>query len=191
MTRVYFVRHAQSDYRVGTDRDRPLTAEGLEDRRVVLEFLRDKEIGAFYCSPYRRSLDTIMEAARYYGQDIRTDQRLRERETVPGGNCRELFRKRWADFDWHEPGGESLGSVQRRNIAALTDILTADRDKNIVLGTHGTALSTVLNYFDAGFGCDNFLRIIDWMPYIIELDFDGTDYLSKTEHVHVEKVFIG
>lgn len=191
MTRVYFVRHAQSDYRVGTDRDRPLTAEGLEDRRVVLEFLRDKEIGAFYCSPYRRSLDTIMEAARYYGQDIRTDQRLRERETVPGGNCRELFRKRWADFDWHEPGGESLGSVQRRNIAALTDILTAKRDKNIVIGTHGTALSTVLNYFDAGFGCDNFLRIIDWMPYIIELDFDGTDYLSKTEHVHVEKVFIG
>lgn len=191
MTRVYFVRHAQSDYRVGTDRDRPLTAEGLEDRRVVLEFLRDKEIGAFYCSPYRRSLDTITEAARYYGQDIRTDQRLRERETVPGGNCRELFRKRWADFDWHEPGGESLGSVQRRNIAALTDILTADRDKNIVIGTHGTALSTVLNYFDAGFGCDNFLRIIDWMPYIIELDFDGTDYLSKTEHVHVEKVFIG
>ena len=191
MTRVYFVRHAQSDYRVGTDRDRPLTAEGLEDRRVVLAFLLDKEIGAFYCSPYRRSMDTIAETARYFGQDIRTDERLRERESAPGGNCRELFRRRWADFDWHEPGGESLRSVQRRNIAALTDILTADRDKNAVIGTHGTALSTMLNYFDSGFGCDDFLRIIDWMPYIIELDFAGTDYLSKTEHVYVEKVFIG
>ena len=191
MTRVYFVRHAQSDYRVGTDRDRPLTAEGLEDRRVVLAFLLDKEIGAFYCSPYRRSMDTIAEAARYYGQDIHADECLRERESAPGGNCRELFRRRWADFDWHEPGGESLRSVQRRNIAALTDILTADRDKNAVIGTHGTALSTMLNYFDSGFGCDDFLRIIDWMPYIIELDFAGTDYLSKTEHVYVEKVFIG
>ena len=191
MTRVYFVRHAQSDYRVGTDRDRPLTAEGLEDRRVVLAFLLDKEIGAFYCSPYRRSMDTIAEAAQYFGQDIRTDERLRERESAPGGNCRELFGRRWADFDWHEPGGESLRSVQRRNIAALTDILTADRDKNAVIGTHGTALSTMLNYFDSGFGCDDFLRIIDWMPYIIELDFAGTDYLSKTEHVYVEKVFIG
>ena len=191
MTRVYFVRHAQSDYRVGTDRDRPLTAEGLEDRRVVLAFLLDKEIGAFYCSPYRRSMDTIAEAARYYGQDIHADERLRERESAPGGNCRELFRRRWADFDWHEPGGETLRSVQRRNIAALTDILTADRDKNAVIGTHGTALSTMLNYFDSGFGCDDFLRIIDWMPYIIELDFAGTDYLSKTEHVYVEKVFIG
>ena len=160
MTRVYFVRHAQTDYRVGTDRDRPLTAAGLEDRRVVLDFFSDK--------------------------DIRTDERLRERETVPGGNCRELFRKRWADFDWHEPGGESLRSVQRRNIAALTDILTAEDGKNIVIGTHGTALSTVLNYFDPGFGCDDFLRIIDWMPYIIELDFEGTRYLTRTEHVHVE-----
>jgi len=136
-------------------------------------------------------MDTIAEAARYSGQDIRTDERLRERESAPGGNCRELFRRRWADFDWHEPGGESLRSVQRRNIAALTDILTDARDKNIVIGTHGTALSTILNYYDPSFGCDDFLRAIDWMPNIIALKFDGTKYLSRTEHVHVEKVFIG
>ena len=43
------------------------------------------------------------------------------------------------------PGGESLRSVQERNIAALTDILTAERDKTVVVGTHGTALSTILN----------------------------------------------
>ena len=191
MTTIYFVRHAQSDYRSGSDRERGLTAEAMEDCRVVLDFLRDKPVDAFYCSPYRRSMDTIQEAADHFGLAIRTDERLRERETVPGGNCRELFRKRWADFDWHEPGGESLRSVQRRNIAALTDILTAEDGKNIVIGTHGTALSTVLNYFDPGFGCDDFLRIIDWMPYIIELDFEGTRYLTRTEHVHVEKVFIG
>ena len=59
MTRVYFVRHAQSDYRSGPDRERGLTAEALEDRRVVLNFLRDKPVDAFYCSPYRRSLDTL------------------------------------------------------------------------------------------------------------------------------------
>ena len=47
MTRVYFVRHAQSDYRSGSDRERGLTPEGLEDRRVVLDFLRDKPVDAF------------------------------------------------------------------------------------------------------------------------------------------------
>ena len=44
MTRVYFVRHAQSDYRSGTDRDRGLTAEAWEDVKIVLEFLRDKRV---------------------------------------------------------------------------------------------------------------------------------------------------
>lgn len=189
MTKVYFVRHAQSDYRSGPDRERGLTAEALEDRRVVLDFLRDKPVDAFYCSPYRRSLDTIREAADHFGLPIRTDERLREREAAPGGNCRELFRRRWSDFDWHEPGGESLRSVQDRNIAALTEILEQNREKTLVLGTHGTALSAILNYYDPGWDCDSFLRIIDWMPFVVELDFDGTQYLSRREHVHVEKIF--
>lgn len=60
--------------------------------------------------------------------------------------------------------------VQERNIAALSDILKNNRNKNIVIGTHGTALSTILNYYDNSYNCDSFLRIIDWMPYIIELE---------------------
>lgn len=57
--------------------------------------------------------------------------------------------------------------------------------------SRNTALSTILNYYDNQFGCDDFLRIIDWMPYIIELDFDGDKLISKTEHVHVQKEFKG
>jgi len=189
MTKVYLVRHAQSDWRSGSDRERGLTAEGKEDAKVVLDFLRDKQADAFYCSPYQRSLDTIREAAEFFNLPVHTDERLREREAAPGGNNRELFRKRWADFDWHEPGGESLRSVQERNIAALTDILEQNPGKTIVIGTHGTALSTILNYYDASCDCDAFLRIIDWMPFVVELDFDGKQFLSKTEHVHVEKIF--
>lgn len=59
----------------------------------------------------------------------------------------------------------------------------------MVIGTHGTALSTILCCYDPSYDCDSFLRIIDWMPFVVELDFEGTRFLRKTEHVHVEKLF--
>ena len=65
MTTVYFVRHAQPQHRKD-DRTRPLTAEGLTDTKLVLEFLQDKPIDAFYCSPYKRSMDTIQAAADHF-----------------------------------------------------------------------------------------------------------------------------
>jgi 2,3-bisphosphoglycerate-dependent phosphoglycerate mutase len=79
--------------------------------------------------------------------------------------------------------------VQKRNIEALLEILNNHKDENIIIGTHGTALSTILNYFEPSFCCDDFLRIIDYMPYIIRLDFDGTNYIGKEELLIVEKEF--
>ena len=62
---------------------------------------------------------------------------------------------------------------------------------DIVIGTHGTALSTIQNFYDSNFGREDFLRIIDRMPYIIELDFEGDKLVGKQEHCHVEKEFNG
>ena len=79
--------------------------------------------------------------------------------------------------------------VQKRNMRALTEILRDNIDKEVVVGTHGTALSTILNFFDKSFGCDDFLRIVDRMPYVIELDFEGDELVGKVEHCYVFKEF--
>ncbi len=189
MTRVYFVRHAQPQYSWYDDRTRPLTEEGERDKDMVLEFLRDKKIDRFYCSPYKRSYDTIADAAEFYGQSIVTDERLRERQKGEGGNSFDMFRRRWANHDYHEQGGESISAVQQRNIEVLTEILRSSAGKSIVIGTHGTALSSILNYYNSSFGCDDFLRIIDRMPYIIELRFEGEKLLELQEHCYIEKVY--
>lgn len=190
MTKVYFVRHAEPVHAHADDRTRPLTAEGLGDRKIVLETLKNKNIDVFYCSPYVRSMATIEEAANAYGMEIHTDERLREREKGNEGNSSgNVLRKRWADFSFHEDGGESIGMVQERNIASLKEILVANEGKNIVIGTHGTALSSILNYYNPQFNCDDFLRIVDWMPYIVELDFEGEECVGVTEHAYVEKAF--
>lgn len=191
VTKIYFVRHAQPDHMLEDDRIRPLTAEGKQDSKIVLEFFKDKEIDMFFSSPYKRSFDTIADTAAFYGKEIMTDERLRERAKGINGNNHGMFEKRWNDHDYHEENGESLNMVQKRNIAALTEILEENKGRNIVIGTHGTALSTIINYYHPEFGCRDFLRIIDWMPYIIELDFEGDKLLSMKEHCYIEKEFKG
>ena len=126
MTRVYFVRHAQPEHNWKEDRTRPLTEEGKKDSAIVLEFLKDKKIDAFYCSPYKRSMDTIAETAAFFAKEIITDERLREREKGPDGNNHGMF--------------------QKRNMETLNEILSDNADKEVVVGTHGTALSTILNF---------------------------------------------
>ena len=188
MTTLYFVRHAQPDWRVSNE-SRPLSEEGRRDARVVLDALRGEGIDALWCSPYPRSLETIREPADFFGLPIQIDDRLRERESGPGGNTFEWFRRRWADHDCHEPGGESIAQVQARNVAAVRDILAAHPGRRVVVGTHGTALSAILNHYDPRFGYEDFRRIIDWMPWVLALIFDGQALQSTRELVHVEKPF--
>jgi len=191
MTHIYFVRHAQPEHDWQDDRTRPLTKEGNVDSKKVTEFFENIHIDYVISSPYKRSLDTILESATTHGFKITTDERFREREKGHDGNISGMYQKRWSDFEFHEEGGESLSMVRLRNVAAIMEILSKYKDENILIGTHGTALSTILNYFDPNYKCDSFLRIIDFMPYIIRLDFDGTTYIAKEELLIVEKEFKG
>ena len=54
MTNVYFVRHEQPNYENHDDLTRELTENGLQDRKLVTEYLRDKEIHAVLSSPFKR-----------------------------------------------------------------------------------------------------------------------------------------
>ena len=191
MTSIYFIRHAEPDHVWEDDRSRPLTAEGIADSLRVRDFLKTHKINIYMSSPYKRSLDTIREAALANGIDIIMDERFREREKGLNGNTFNMIQMRWDDFDFHEEGGESLHMVQSRNIEALLEILDKYEGQKIAIGTHGTALSTILNYFDPSYHCHDFLRIIDFMPYIIRLDFDKTSCVGKEELLIIEKEFKG
>lgn len=191
MTTIYFVRHAEPIHSYNDDRTRPLTADGIKDCKLVLDILKSKRIDKFYCSSYKRSVDTIADTANYFGAEIIFDERLREREKGINGNAYGMYEKRWADHNYHEEGGESISMVQKRNVSALMDILRDNQDKNVVVGTHGTALSAIINYYNSDFGCDDFLRIIDWMPYIIEMKFDNQKLISINELAHISKPFNG
>lgn len=191
MTNIYFVRHAQPDYAFADAAKRPLTEEGERDTLKVVEAMKDIRIDFAISSPYKRSYDTIKQTADEHGLDIAIDERLHERINGKNSNNLEMFRKRWADLSYSESDGECLQSVMGRNIAAVNDILDAHKDENIMVGTHGTALSTILHYYDNSFGVDDFMRLIDFMPYIIRLGFNGRELVEKEEILIVKKEFKG
>ncbi len=189
MTHIYFVRHAQPDFGWTNDKSRPLTEEGHRDSKKVNEVLQGIKLDYALSSPYLRSIDTIRECAHTHHLFIDTDDRLRERIGGVNGNNLPMFRKRWADLEFHEEGGESIGMVQRRNMEVVKELLHSHKDQSILIGTHGTALSSILNYFEPEFDCDSFLRIINFMPYIIRLDFEGSECVGKEELLIIEKEF--
>ena len=69
----------------------------------------------------------------------------------------------------------------------VTNILRDYAGQTVVIGTHGTALSTILNYYNPNFGLQDFLRIVNRMPCIMEMTFSGEKLLGISELAHVEK----
>lgn len=191
MTTIYFVRHAEPLHSWEDDRTRPLTEEGKNDANQIVSFFINKKIDCFISSPYKRSFETILPTANAFNQQIITDERLRERKAGNCGNNKEMFYKRWNDKNFAENDGESIGSVQKRNIAALNEILENNINKTIVIGTHGTALSSILNYYNPKFNCDDFLRIINFLPYIIEMTFNNNNFIRMEEKIIIKKKYRG
>lgn len=187
MTHIYFVRHALPEHDWKEDRTRPLSEEGASDTHKVTEALKKISLDFAISSPYIRSFETIRECAEEHALPIVTDERLRERVRGIGDNKLELLKKRWENHDFHEEGGESIHMVQSRNIAALTEILKNHDGESILLGTHGTALSSILKFYDPSFDRDDFLRLVNYMPYILRVDFEGLVYIGKEEILIVDK----
>lgn len=174
MTRVYFVRHAEPNYENHNDAMRELSPKGMEDRKMVTSFFADKEIHAALSSPYKRAVDTIKDYTDSAGLEIITIDDFRERkiDSVWIDDFNAFSKMQWADFSYKLSDGECLAEVQERNIRALKQVVTDYAGKHVIIGSHGTAMSTILNYYDPDFGYEDFERIRRKMPWIVELDFD-------------------
>lgn len=186
MTIIYFIRHAESNYNNRDDAARELTARGLEDRKLVSEYLKDKNVDIVLSSPYKRSVDTVKHFADLNDHKIEIIEEFRERRV--GSEWIEDFNafchKQWEDFSYKLSDGETLSEVQERNISAVKTVIERYKDKTIVVGSHGTALSTIINYFDRNFGYEEFMKIKSLMPWIVKFVFEN-DELICIEKINV------
>ena len=183
MTNVYFIRHAEPNYENHDDLSRELSPKGLQSSKELVNSFAGIQIDAFYSSPYLRAVDTIKPLADSRGRSIHLIPDFRERKITDHWieDFTGFTEKQWADFHYHLPGGESLSMVQERNIRALEDLLQAHPNQTILIGTHGTALSTIINYYKPNFQLADFHRIKGVFPWIVEGEFQGTSCLSMME----------
>ena len=187
MTVIYFVRHCQADNANRDDKNRPLTEKGMADRALVTDYLADKAIDVVLSSSYKRTIDTVADFAEKNGFEIEAVEDFREREHgsvwLSGANAlssiKEQWEKQWADFSYKASSdGENLDEVQRRNIDALNDVLARYAGKNVVIGTHGMALSTIINYYDNAYGYQGFMDMVFKTPWVVKMTFDGNVFVE-------------
>lgn len=173
MTTVYFIRHAEPNYNNHDDMSRELSAKGIKDRQLVTKFLADKGVCVVLSSPYIRAVDTVKDFADSRNLEVILENDFRERKVDSGWieDFTAFSRAQWADFSYKLSDGECLGEVQKRNIEALERVVKEYENKVIVIGSHGTALSTIINWYDSSFGYSEFEQIKGMMPWVVRFDF--------------------
>jgi probable phosphoglycerate mutase len=148
VTKIYLVRHGATDWNVNKraqgQADVPMNTLGYAQAEEAADRLEDEDIAAVYASDSQRASETAKAIARRHGLEIEVDPRLRE---IDQGDWTGLtpaeISERWPD-QWGmarhytpRPNGETPQQVRSRSLAALTDIVRAHPDVEIVVTSHG------------------------------------------------------
>ena len=186
MTTVYFVRHAQTDYSNPIDKDRPLTAEGMQDRYLARDYMVKQgligQLTHIYASNFRRAADTVWPIAEAAGLPVEEKEEFREWTLLAKGEeYYSISRRAWEDFTYRYETCETLQEVQARNLQKLRELVAEHPGETIVIGTHGTALSTIIHYYKPDYGYEEFLKIMEFKPWIVRFQYDGEQLISIEE----------
>ncbi|NBI06216.1 histidine phosphatase family protein [Senegalia massiliensis] len=184
-TKLIMVRHAKVIY-TEDDKSRELSEEGKIQRKDVLEALKRENVDIIYSSPYKRAIDTIKLYADFRNMDINIVDDLRERKVsdVFIDDFMSFSINQWKDFNYKLNGGESLNEVKDRGIKVIENILNKHKGKDIVVGTHGTFLSVLLNHYDDKFNYEDWKALK--MPAIFIITFDDKLNVIDIEETALE-----
>lgn len=154
MTRVYVVRHGQTDSNIRRTclglKDVPLNKKGRQQARELAARFKNIDIDVVYTSPLKRAVETISPYLELKGMNMRMSFGLIERDYGKWDDMtfEEIEREypeeymRWTEelISYKVPDGESAEDVQKRVNAFLEKMLRENDGKTIMLVTHlGTA----------------------------------------------------
>lgn len=166
MTRVYLVRHGQTDWnaddRVQGRADVPLNARGAADAARLRDRLAGVRFDAVVSSPLARARQTAASVLADRPVPLTVSPALTEIDygrwqgTTPAERRRDDPRlaERWETHpeSVHFPGGESFSAFRRRVLAAWTALCHDHAHHTVLVSAHGHVNRVIL------------LHILGWAP---------------------------
>lgn len=157
-TRLYLIRHAQSQGNTGEDLttdDPGLTEVGWEQARRLADRFRRQRVEVLYASPLRRTLETAGAIAEATGLPIITMDELREvnlgtpeenPDAIPEDEARALAQRIAQEGTWDAfPGSEGSEPVRRRVQAAMDRIVQECPGRRVAIVTHAGVIQTYVS----------------------------------------------
>ena len=159
--RLLLVRHGQSEANVALRLDSlppgaPLTGDGQEQARVLVETLADTPVSAVLASRATRAQQTAAPLAAALGLDVEVVDGVQETfvgdlEGQAGWPVLEEYDRAYGQWfagspGVHPPGGESGTEVLDRYLPVVAHLrarLEADPQRSVVLVSHGAAIRWV------------------------------------------------
>jgi broad specificity phosphatase PhoE len=167
VTRFWLIRHGETDWnreQVFRGRaDRPLSERGLRQAEALGRGMASRAVDAVVSGPLRRAVETAEPVARAHGLAVETHDGLNDLDFGAWqGLAKDVVRERYADLyaRWQEapesvvlPGGESLGDVERRAVAAIDGLVRRFPERHVAVVTHRVVLKVlVCSLLGAGLG---------------------------------------
>jgi len=149
-TEIYLIRHCNPDYSLESklgERNMPLSADGLKQRRYLTKKLLTLSIDKIYSSEIKRAHDTALLYAKRTKKEIVIDDRLNEIDwknwtQIRYFNVSEKMRtkhlKNYRDLD---------GQLDRMQVIArraLSDIFKKNKGRRVAIFSHGNFIKSLL-----------------------------------------------
>jgi len=160
-------------------REGELTEKGRQQAKKVALRLKEEKLDVIYVSDLKRAVDTAAEIIKHHPNvEVIYEPSLREQshgiyEGSPYGTISKVAKEAGlAKMEFRPEGGESINDAKKRVKKFLDRIFNEDKDKTVLVVTHGGVIVNILiqlfNYPD-----EDYKTILpsNTAVSIIELDF--------------------
>lgn len=187
-TSFLFLRHGATDfpedrYYCDAVEDPPLNAAGLKQAAFWPDRLQEKQIGAIYVSPSRRTQETAQGIIKRLHVKTETLEGLRERtfgawDGLTNELIRQQFPQEWLAWknnllDYVPAGGESLVGFAKRVDETIQTLLTRHRGEKILLVTHVGPIRMIVAAA-LGMAIENHKRLVVGSCSLTQIDYTAS-----------------